>query len=176
MRTALLLLISAFFIPCAQAQIEMDSLPAPPDPPTPPVLSEEVMAVKKVVDRFGQMWEDENMNTFSRIIAHDPNMVVIGTDTAEYIVGYEQFRQIRQEQFEAFDNIEFYVEDQRIRLSESSDVAWFSEKFTLFTTTEDTSIFLDGLRLSGVLERRDGAWRIVQLHTSVPVAGQAVEY
>ena len=32
------------------------------------------------------------------------------------------------------------------------------------------------LRFAGVLEKRNGNWVIVQIHASMPVEGQAVEY
>lgn len=69
-----------------------------------------------------------------------------------------------------------FVVKQRIRLSDSGNTAWFTEEFDLFTMAEGIPVRLSDLRLSGVLEKRDGEWVIVQLHTSVPVAGQAVEY
>ncbi len=182
--TVLLLMIGG----CAGSSstaIEPPPPPAPSSPvatnaPTsmrpPGALSEEKQAVKHVLDRFGRMWEDESMETFAEIIAHDPNIVVIGTDTAEYLVGYAAFHDAREAQFESFDNVEFHVDNQRIRLSDSGNTAWFTEEFDLFTIAEGTPVSLSNLRLSGVLERRDGQWVIVQLHTSVPVAGQAVEY
>ncbi len=145
-------------------------------PPSPEALSEEMRAVESAVDRFGRMWEDEDMNTFDALIAHDADMVIVGTDTAEYIVGYEAFRRARQEQFDSFDNVEYNVEDRDIKLSEMGNTAWFTQRFDLFTLTEGGPVSLEDLRLTGVLEKRDGQWRIVQLHTSVPVAGQAAEY
>ena len=91
--------------------------------------------------------------------------------------GFDAFREARQRQFAAFDNVEFEAAEQRIRLAESGDVAWFSETFDLFLISQNQqAVGLEGLRLTGVLERRDGRWQIVQLHTSLPVRGQAAEY
>lgn len=130
----------------------------------------------QTLEQFGRMWESENMNTFDRIIADDADMVVIGTDAAEFIVGHDAFRQARAEQFEAFENVEFNVLSRSLKLSDSGTVAWFTQQFDLFTVAEGNPVNLEDLRLSGVMERRDGRWRIVQLHTSVPVPGRAAEY
>lgn len=166
---------SLFLVLPLAAQTPVD-LPDPPAPPTPPEMSAEQVEVKEVVDRFGRMWEDEDMVTFDEVIARDSNMVIIGTDTAEYIVGYESFRALREQQYASFDNVDFHVTDQHIGVSSNGMAAWFTERFDLYTVAEGRSITLKNLRLSGVLEKRDGTWKIVQLHTSVPVAGQAAAY
>lgn len=174
---------------CASSSVEQSPEPAPPPPASPSPMdepdraaemraarAEELEAVEAVIDRFGYMWEDEDMDTFDEIIAQDPNMIIIGTDTAEYLVGYENFRQTRQEQFDSFDNVEFSINNRDVRLSQDGTVAWFSEVFDLFIMAEENPVHLQDLRLSGVLEKRDGDWKIVHLHTSVPIAGQAAAY
>ncbi len=177
MRLLLSLLLSALlFTNVAYAQGDEPPLPDPPAPPASPEMSDAERDVKDVVDRFGLMWEDEDLAAFDEIIAQDPDMVIIGTDTAEYIVGSDAFRDLRKEQYEAFDNVDFHVTDQRIGVAEDENAAWFTERFDLYAVTEGESVLLTDLRLSGVLEKRDGRWKIVQLHTSVPVAGQAAAY
>ena len=138
--------------------------------------SPEMQEVQDVLTRFGRMWEDEDMETFEEIIAHDPEMVVIGTDTSEYIVGYEPFKKARKQQFESFENIEFNVQERAVQLAETGTVAWFTEVYDVFLMAQDQPVSLDDIRVSGVMEKRDGAWVIVHLHTSVPVRGQAAEY
>lgn len=177
----LLLTAVLAFSPPALAQNGSEDGPPPPDS-MPTSLdgyapsSEEEAAALRTLEQFGRMWESENMNTFDRIIADDADMVVIGTDAAEFIVGFDAFRQAREKQFEAFENVEFNVNSRTLKLSESGEVAWFTEQFDLFTIAEGEPVSLEDLRLSGVMERRDGHWRIVQLHTSVPVPGRAAEY
>lgn len=185
----LLCLVVLIAFGCATTTVERAPEPAPPPPSSASPIdepdrtaeqraarAEELEAVETVIDRFGHMWEDEDIDTFDEIIAQDPDMIVIGTDTAEYIVGYEDFRQIRQEQFDSFDNVEFSVNNRDVRLSQGGTVAWFSEIFDLFIMAEENPVHLRDLRLSGVLEKRDGDWMIVHLHTSVPIAGQAAAY
>jgi uncharacterized protein (TIGR02246 family) len=172
----LLLLAISFFAPSAFAQeAASDTLSAAPDT-TSVYLSPEMQEVKTVIDRFGRLWEDEDMDAFADLIAHDDDMIVIGTDDAEYVIGYEQFKTAREEQFTSYENVEYNIYDQSIKLSESGDVAWFAETFDLFLLAQGEPVSLEGIRLTGVLEKRDGDWKIVQLHTSVPVEGQAAEY
>ena len=176
----LLLLVGAVLVsPRAQAQDSEE--PADPLASTPPVtrsvyITPEMQEVKAVIDRFGRMWEDEDLGTFDELIARDNDLIVIGTDDAEYIVGFDAFRKAREQQYASYENVEFNIYDQSIKLSQSGDVAWFSETFDLFLIAGNQSVSLEGIRLTGVLEKRDGKWKVVQLHTSVPVQGQAAEY
>ena len=132
--------------------------------------------VTEVVDRFGRMWEDEDMSTFDRIVANDSDLLVIGTDAAERIVGFEAYRDSRHRQFESFENVEFEVLNRNVKISESGTAAWFAEEFNLLLLAQGQPISLEGLRVTGGLEKRGNDWVIVQLHYSVPVSGQAAEY
>ena len=132
--------------------------------------------VKAVIDHFGRMWEDEDMEAFANVVAQDADILIVGTDSAEVWQGYEAYRSARQRQYASFENVEFNVYDQQIRMSEDGTVAWFVETFDLVTIAQGNPVSLEGIRLTGVLEKRRGYWRIVQLHNSVPVLGQAAEY
>jgi len=132
--------------------------------------------VKAVIDRFGRMWEDEDMEAFANVVAQDADILIIGTDSAEVWQGYDAYRKARERQYESFENVEFNVYDQQIRMSEDGTVAWFVETFDLVTIAQGNPVILEGIRLTGVLEKRRGYWRIVQLHNSVPILGQAAEY
>ena len=132
--------------------------------------------VQSVLDQWNQMLETENLELFSRIMAHDPDMVTFGTDAAERWVGWEALNESLQKQFESFENFEISVTNQVIKISESGTVAWFSKVADGDLLVQGEPVSLKGMRISGVLEKREGSWVIVQFHTSIPVAGQAVEY
>jgi hypothetical protein len=132
--------------------------------------------VDDLVNRFGRMWEDEDMATFDQIVAHDKDLVIIGTDAAEQIIGYDTYRELRERQFASFENVEFDVRNRVIKVGVDARSAWFSEEFDLFLLAQGNPVSLEGMRLTGGLEKRDTSWVIVQLHTSVPVPGQAAEY
>lgn len=143
---------------------------------TPAEIGQLRTEVTEVIDRFGRMWEDEDMNTFDQIVARDEDLLIIGTDAAERIVGYEAYRDSRTRQFAAFENVEFEVLNRDVKVSSSGRAAWFAEEFNLLLLSKGEPISLEGLRVTGGLEKRGADWVIVQLHYSVPVAGQAAEY
>ena len=49
-------------------------------------------------------------------------------------------------------------------------------KVNWFVESADEQFTFDGIRTTGVLEKEDVGWKIVQIHTSMPVKGQAVRY
>lgn len=171
---AILIFGFAFLLSPLQAQ----DLPEEPPPPAEEEMwSETERALHQFLDKYGRMWETEDLDVFDEVIAQDADLVVIGTDTAEYFIGFKPFREAREAQYEAFDNLEHYVVNRDLRISESGEVAWFAERFNLFTIDgAGESIMLEDLRLTGVIEKRDDGWKIVHLHTSLPVAGQAAQY
>jgi ketosteroid isomerase-like protein len=142
----------------------------------PPVdLVAEQAAAKAVVDMWQRAWETEDMALFDRAFSHDPDMIIFGTDEAEYWVGYEMARESIEIQFGVFEDTEGSVSNQVVKVHDSGEVAWFTEMMEMGVTSGDERVNFT-VWFSGVLEKRDGTWTIVQLHASVPVSGQAVAY
>ncbi len=62
------------------------------------------------------------------------------------------------------------VRDLEVHISRSGDVAWyFADLDDVVSWEGKASNFSEGLRWTGVLEKRDGRWVIVQMHASLPV-------
>lgn len=148
----------------------------PPEAPPPVDLAAEQAAVAAVLDQFDQMWVNEDLDLLSRIFAHDPDMVNFGTDAAEIWVGYDALRASMVAQFEAYSNTQVTTHDRVIRVHGDGAVAWFSQLWDVQVETGGEAVVLEGMRCTGVLEKRDGAWLLVHIHASVPVSGQAMTY
>jgi hypothetical protein len=89
-------------------------------------LEAEKGAVADVIGQLWESWETEDLELFSRVVAHDADMVNLGTDAAERWVGWEAFRDSMKKQFDAFDSIEMSAVDQVVKVHEGGAVAWFS--------------------------------------------------
>ncbi len=145
-------------------------------PPQTADLEAQRVAVKSVVDDFATVLETKDMDLFAGIMAHDSDMVAFGTDASERWVGYDAIRAAVQAQLTAFDAVALTVRDQVIHVHPSGLVAWVSEVTDWQITQDENQVDLPGVRLTGVLEMRDGSWVFVQFHVSVPVEGQAAAY
>lgn len=133
-------------------------------------------AVNSVLDQMTQAYETENVELFSKITAHDPDMVIFGTDAAERFVGYESVENSMKKQIESYEESRVTSRERVIKVNQSGEVAWFSELWDVKGKAQGQPYALEGLRITGVLEKRNGNWVTVQWHASVPVSGQAVKY
>jgi hypothetical protein len=132
--------------------------------------------VKGVVDGLTKTLETEDVQLFDKIVAHDTDMINFGTDAAERWVGYETLREAVRKQFDAFKNARLTVREQVIKVHKSGEVAWFSEIVDWNVIAMGDTIEIKDSRFTGVLEKRDSNWVIVQFHASIPVSGQAAQY
>ena len=146
------------FIGCSQKQDDIQS---------------EMPKVKEIVDAFTKTLETEDMQMFEKIASHDEDMVNFGTDAAERWIGYTALKEAVQKQFDAFESTKMTVRDQVIKVHKSGEAAWFSEIADWNVIAMGDTIEIKDSRFTGVLEKRDGNWVIVQFHASVPVSGQA---
>ncbi|MEJ2690588.1 MAG: nuclear transport factor 2 family protein [Deltaproteobacteria bacterium] len=129
-----------------------------------------------VVNQMIQAFETKDINLFAKITAHDPDMVNFGTDAAERWVGWDALKAAVEKQFAAFDKIKLTAKDQVVHVNPSGNTAWFSEVVDWDIVEKGKPTHMEGSRLTGVLEKRDGNWVIVQFHVSIPVPIQAAQY
>ena len=131
---------------------------------------------KAVVDQFNKIFESEDMAAFDRLFAHDADAVSFGTDASERFVGFDALRRSVTTQFASFEGSKLAVRDEVVTVSRGGDAAWFSEVVDWDTKAGGQPVSLKGCRFTGVLEKRDGEWKVVQFHASMPVQGQAAQY
>ena len=128
------------------------------------------------VDQFMDAFEKESVEMFESIMAKDSDMVTFGTDASERWVGFDAVRDSFAKQVGAFEVEKIDTKDQVIKIAISGKVAWFSQVVDWQIASNGNSQTISGIRVTGVLEKRGPAWKIVQFHTSAPVEGQIVEY
>ena len=128
---------------------------------------------------ISKMWEsfvqgDHKM--FAETMAQDPEMVTFGTDASERWDGWDELQNSVKDQFEAFDILNVKRMNKKVGLSKSGEVAWFSEIVNWEFLVEGKKQTIEGVRYTGVMEKRENEWKIVQFHSSVGVSGQVIAY
>jgi len=136
----------------------------------------EAKTAQTVVDDFWQAISSQDVALLSRVVANDDELIVFGTDAAERWVGSSAFLSAEEQMMQVFDVENLHRRENTFQIHSGGNIAWFSTVFDLEISVEGVQASLNGLRTTGVLEKRDDDWVIVQLHTSLPVAGQQVEY
>jgi ketosteroid isomerase-like protein len=139
-------------------------------------LEAEKAAVNAVINQNLQMVITKDMDLMSKIYAHDDDMVFIGTDSAEYMVGWETIKKVMQKQFAGPETVNFSTRDKVIKVHDSGLVAWASMIVDWNVKVQGQAMRLEGIRSTSVFEKRNGNWVFVQAHVSVPVSGQAIKY
>ncbi len=104
-------------------------------------------------------------------MAHDADLLIIWTGSTHITRGWKE----HETSFETwldprFEAVRTEVRDLEVHISRSGDVAWyFADLDDVVSWEGKASKFGEGLRWTGVLEKRDGHWVIVQMHASLAV-------
>lgn len=125
-------------------------------------------AVADLIDGFFDAMDDRELEEVRRLLARDPDVVHVGTEADERWVGWEELEAATREQFAALRSFRVSPRERRVKLLGSGEAACFSQVMDLRTESEGGSTTLEGARLTGVAERRERGWVLVQTHLSVP--------
>ena len=108
--------------------------------------------------------------------------IIIGTDESEFLVGWDKIKTSLMGQIEVIEDPKFVAKDLKIVMSDNSDMASYSQSLNFSYRTPTTEFSsgvkyeINDIRNSGVIKKNDGNWKIVQIHWSIGVKGQVIEY
>ncbi len=125
-------------------------------------------AVTKVIhDNIGWAANKDKELLFS-CFAHDPELFWFSPRDDGTVHGFESFKDLTENFFmqDDFKAVGFEIKDLKINFSRSGEVAWFHARLDDFNTWKGQPANWDDIRWTGVLEKRDGRWVIVQMHFS----------
>ena len=138
-------------------------------------LDKELSEIRSLLEQYELAREGEDFSTVEHIWAPDDDIVLFGTEGDEQMVGIEAIKKAMSKQFDEFENTLINISEQKIHLSKDGKTAWFSEvlDYNFIYLGEDMSF--EGIRFTGVIEKRDGHWKMVQGHLSVPYESEIEE-
>lgn len=139
-------------------------------------LEAERTKVMGVLDNFIQAHEEKDLAMLLSCFSENPDIIILGTDEDELWVDKVSMGETQKRAYETFDAIKLSVRDKMLKMCQEGNVAWFYMKVNWYVESEGEKVTFDGIRTTGVLEKVKDDWTIVQLHTSLPVKGQAVRY
>lgn len=128
----------------------------------------ELAEIARVVDScIGWVKEKDQALLFS-CVAHDPNYVSVHP-SKRVVRGFKQFKaNISFFMSPDFRYVRHEISDLAINLSKSGDVAWFYCVLDDMNEWKGKPANWEDTRWTGVLEKREGKWVIVQQHFSFP--------
>ena len=132
-------------------------------------LKDEISKVEIILEKYVMANENKDFSLIEQIWATDEDIVLIGTDSDEQFVGWEEIRPAIQHQFAEFEDTYISILDQMINISEEGNTAWFSQFINYNFIYKGQARSFKGIRYTGVMVKRDGTWKMVQSHLSIPV-------
>jgi hypothetical protein len=139
-------------------------------------LEAERTEVMQVLDNFNKAHESRNLDLLMTCFSDKPDILILGTDENELWVDKVSMAESQKRAYETFNTVKLSVRDKILKMCKSGGQAWFYMKVNWFVESEGEQFTFDGIRTTGVLEKENDKWQIVQIHTSMPVKGQAVKY
>lgn len=136
-------------------------------PPVPAGAPAEREAIAKIIDDSIGWFANKDFDRLYAALADDADFFIFHPDSKSTISGAAAFREFSQ----FFRNPELTyagheIGDLRIGVSRAGDAAWFSSLLKDCSEFKGRKSCWDDCRWTGVLEKRDGRWVIVQMHFS----------
>jgi ketosteroid isomerase-like protein len=111
--------------------------------------------------------EARDMADLERLVSKDPDMVGYSVGGRKY-VGWNDLKTEMQQEFELVTRLDIPIKE--LRVWERGDLAWYTAEIEYIRyegTGENARKMVLPLRESGVLERHQGRWLLVQWHESL---------
>lgn len=127
---------------------------------------EDLKQVKYAINGAIGWAKTKDFSMSNKIIANDPDYLEVDPDTT-VVRGFKEFK--KREAFFAtprFKAVRYELRDLKINFSKSHDVAWFYTILDDINEWDGKPISWLNTRWTGVLEKREGNWVIVQMHFS----------
>ena len=128
----------------------------------------ELSEIRTVLEQYELARESEDFATVEDLWAPKADIVLVGTEGDEQLVGIESIKKAISRQFDEVENTLINISDQKIHMNKEGTTAWFSEVLDYNFIYLGENMVFEGIRFTGVLEKMEGHWKLVQGHLSVP--------
>ena len=125
-------------------------------------------SVKLLLRKLITAQETGDINAFSECFTHNNNAVHIGTDQDEIWYNWQDFFNLMKIQLEQHKGSTINHKNTTVHHNSTGDVAWYSQLIDRCPQTNGDDVCIEGFRHTGVMEKKDDKWMIVQSHISFP--------
>ena len=102
--------------------------------------------------------------------------VLIGTDEDEYLSGWSEVEPSLIGQIAVIKDPVFTNRNLNIVMGDDGKMASYTQVVDFTFDSDGQTVEITNVRSSGVVKKYDGKWKIAQIHWSVGVQGQVIEY
>jgi len=135
-----------------------------------PSQEEEIQKVLSVINNnIGWAKNKDTTLSYSTMIRTE-DLMIIEPDSDGITMGFKNFKKKSEAVFlqPEFQAIRYELKNPQVYLSESGTCAWFFTYLDDINTWKGRDYSWRNIRWTGVLEKREGQWKIVQMHFSFP--------
>ena len=125
-------------------------------------------AIEDLLENYILANENQDFELIEDIWADDDDIILYGTDSDERLMGWPNIKDAVNEQFGLISDTYISASNQFIKLNCTGNTAWFAETLNYNYMYKDVAHSYEGMRFTGVVERIDGKWVLVQAHLSLP--------
>ena len=131
-------------------------------------VADETLAIEQLLENYIIANETQDFGLIESIWAPESDIILYGTDSHERLMGWTNIRSAIKSQFGQIEETYISASDQFIKINCTGSTAWFAEALSYNFMYQGEARKYEGLRFTGVLEKMDGEWKLVQAHLSVP--------
>ncbi len=127
-----------------------------------------IKEVKTTIEQFFHAMDTQNMELMEQLIPKKETMVHVGTDEDEIWKGWKVLHEATKKQFDGLEHYKADIRDLTVDFSKSGDVAWYFHLLDAEIKSRGNTTRWKGARFTGVLEKQNDRWVMVQTHVSIP--------
>jgi uncharacterized protein (TIGR02246 family) len=125
-------------------------------------------AVRSVLDKYTTACESRDFDAVSSVFSHDSDIVVINVADPNRIVGWKSVAEVYKGLFSMSGDVEIRHTNIAVKILASGTAACLTCDQNISGTIQGRAFAIEGVRVTWVLEKEEGQWRIVHAHWSVP--------
>ncbi|GMT44213.1 MAG: hypothetical protein IEMM0006_0045 [bacterium] len=125
-------------------------------------------AVTNVLEKYVIANENQDFTMIEQIWAPDSDIILFGTNSDEKLMGWNNIKRAIKQQFASISETYISPTNQFVKLNPEQNTAWFAEILNYNFVYKGKARSFEGIRFTGVMEKKKDGWKIVQAHLSVP--------
>jgi len=118
--------------------------------------------IRSFFDDFIQAYPKDDLHRYLDLFQQDENLIMFGT--GQKWIGWENYKDAPAEERKRFDNISLSYD--WLKINSQGNIGWIAAKVVVIVHYEVREIKIPA-RLTGVVKKINGNWKIVQGHISV---------
>lgn len=126
--------------------------------------------IENLLENYILANENQDFDLIESIWASDDDIILYGTDSDERLTGWSSINEAINEQFSLITDTYISSSNQFIKLNCTGNTAWFAETLNYNYMYKGKAHKYEGLRFTGVVEKVEGKWVLVQAHLSLPAS------